>query len=101
MVKNASVDVNCGSVYQNSLPQALEKGLVEETTINESFARMARIQFRLGLFDSTKKTAFNPELDFAAIDSVQHQQLALEAALQSIVLLQNQNKIYVSPPPMF
>ncbi len=93
MVKNASVDVNCGSVYQESLPKALEEGQVEETTINESFKRMVRIQFRLGLFDSTKKSDFNPEVDVATIDSPQHQQLALEAALQSIVLLQNNNNI--------
>lgn len=90
-MKNASVDINCGSVYQASLPKALEEGQVEETTINESFQRMARIQFRLGLFDS--KDEFNPEIDFASIDSPQHQQLALEAALQSIVLLQNKNSL--------
>ena len=93
MVKNASVDVNCGSVYQDSLPQAYSEGQVEEVTINESFERMARIQFRLGLFDSTKKAKNNPEIDIASIDSPQHQQLALEAALQSIVLLQNKNNL--------
>lgn len=89
MVKNATVDVNCGRIFQNDLPTALSEGQVEESTINESFARMARIQFRLGLFDSTKKSAYNPEADIASIDSADHQQLALEAALQSIVLLQN------------
>jgi hypothetical protein len=93
MVKNASVDVNCGSVYQDSLPKAYSEGQVEEVTINESFQRMARIQFRLGLFDSTKKGDYNPELDIALIDSPQHQQLTLEAALQSIVLLQNKNSL--------
>jgi len=93
MVKNASVDVNCGSVFQESLPKAYIEGQVEGTTINESFQRMARIQFRLGLFDSQKKGKHNPEEDIASIDSPQHQQLALEAALQSIVLLQNKNSI--------
>jgi len=93
MVKNASVDVNCGSVFQKSLPKAYSEGQVEEVTINESFQRMARIQFRLGLFDSTKKAKNNPEVDIASIDSPQHQQLTLEAALQSIVLLQNKNSL--------
>lgn len=93
MVKNASVDVNCGSVYQESLLKAYSEGQVEEVTINESFQRMARIQFRLGLFDSTKKGNDNPEIDISSIDTPQHQQLALEAALQSIVLLQNKNNL--------
>ena len=90
-MKNATVDVNCGSIYQESLPLALDEGQVEEITISESFERMARIQFRLGLFDSTKKDKNNPEMDITLIDSPQHQQLALEAALQSIVLLQNKD----------
>ena len=93
MAKNASVDVNCGSVYQDSLPKAYSEGQVEEVTVNESFQRMARIQFRLGLFDSTKKGDYNPEIDISSIDSPQHQQLTLEAALQSIVLLQNKNSL--------
>ena len=93
MVKNATVDVNCGSVYQASLSQAFHEGQVEEVTINESFQRMARIQFRLGLFDSGKKEKGNPQADIASIDSPEHQQLALEAALQSIVLLQNKDSL--------
>ena len=92
-MKNATVDVNCGSVYQESLAQAFHEGQVAEVTINESFQRMARIQFRLGLFDSGKKEKRNPEADIASIDSPEHQQLALEAALQSIVLLQNENSL--------
>lgn len=92
-MKNATVDVNCGDVYQASLPEAFSEGRVEEVTINESFERMARIQFRLGLFDSKKMDENHPEIDITLIDSPEHQQLALEAALQSIVLLQNKNNI--------
>jgi len=93
LAKNASVDVNCGSVFQDSLFTAYNEGQVEELTINESFQRMVRIQFRLGLFDSTKKSTENPDSDIASIDSPEHRQLALEAALQSIVLLENKNNI--------
>mmetsp|Transcript_28390 Transcript_28390/g.76907 ORF Transcript_28390/g.76907 Transcript_28390/m.76907 type:complete len:821 (+) Transcript_28390:115-2577(+) len=91
MAKNASVDINCGSIFQDSLVTAYTEGRVDEVTINDSFQRMARIQFRLGLFDSNKKSTMNPDVDVASIDSSQHQQLALEAALQSIVLLKNEN----------
>lgn len=87
--KNASVDINCGDgvVYPIGLMKAYKLNLVEETTIRNSFARMARLQFQLGLFDP--KNNFNPDDDIATVGS--HGLLALEAALQSIVLLQNKN----------
>lgn len=91
MAKNASVDVNCGNTFGVGLLKAHNEGQVTGATINESFERMARIQFRLGLFDSPKKD--NPQEDIASIGSPQHRQLALEAALQSIVLLQNKNNL--------
>eukprot|EP00536_Pseudo-nitzschia_multiseries_P018388 jgi/Psemu1/228775/e_gw1.2471.6.1 len=93
MAKSASVDVNCGSVFQDNLFTAYNEGRVDEPNISDSFKRMARIQFRLGLFDSIKKSAVNPDVDISSIDSPQHQQLALEAAMQSIVLLQNKNSL--------
>jgi hypothetical protein len=89
--KNASVDVDCGYTFGVGLLKAYNEGQVTGATINESFERMARIQFRLGLFDSPKKD--NPQEDIASIGSPQHRRLALEAALQSIVLLQNKNNL--------
>jgi len=50
---------------------------------------MASIQFRLGMFDSSKNAASNPSQDFATVGAPAHEKLAEEAALQSIVLLQN------------
>lgn len=87
---NATVDVNCGNgaVYPKGLLQAYQQGWVTEATIRNSFARLARIQFRLGLFDPK---SFNPRSDIQKVGS--HGDLALEAALQSIVLLQNRNNI--------
>jgi len=88
--KNASVDINCGNgvVYPEGLLGAYGSNLVEEATIRNSFTRMARLQFQLGLFDPKD---FDPNNDIATVGS--HSDLALEAALQSIVLLQSKNNL--------
>jgi beta-D-xylosidase 4 len=91
--KNASVDVNCGDVFRNGLLQAYQEGLVQESTITDSFRRLARIQFRLGLFDEKK---YQPGRAIKTVGS--HDSLALEAALQSIVLLKHQEGILPIDP---
>jgi beta-glucosidase-like glycosyl hydrolase len=95
MALNASVDVNCGNgdYYPNGLLQAYQEGWVEEATIRESFSRLAKVQFRLGLFDPKE---YHPDDDVGVIGS--HDDLALEAALQSIVLLQNRNGLLPLDP---
>eukprot|EP00934_Nitzschia_sp_Nitz4_P008463 Nitzschia sp. Nitz4//scaffold91_size79674//61969//64296//NITZ4_005377-RA/size79674-augustus-gene-0.82-mRNA-1//1//CDS//3329560130//8453//frame0 len=85
---NATVDVNCGKVYAKGLWKALDEGWVESTTIEESFQRLARVQFKLGLFDP--KTS-EPDKASATIGS--HKQLSLEAARQTIALLKNDQGI--------
>jgi beta-D-xylosidase 4 len=103
MAKNATVDVNCGDgeYFPNGLRRAYDEGWVESSTIRDSFTRMATVQFRLGLFDATSKinnNSNNPEDDIKLIGSSQHSQLAYEAAQQSIVLLQNRNKLLPLDP---
>lgn len=86
--KAASVDLNCGDVFHAGLLKAYQGGLVQESTISESFRRLAKIQFRLGLFDVKD---YQPDQALELVGS--HEALALEAALQSIVLLKNQDGI--------
>ena len=102
MAKNASVDVNCGNgeYFPNGLLRAYKEKWVEESTIRQSFQRMATIQFRLGLFDASKKEQSNPVHDIESIGSPHHKQLALEAALQGIVLLQNKNNLLPLDPTL-
>ncbi len=86
--KRATVDVNCGDIFQEGLLAAYQAGLVQDSTIVDSFRRLARIQFRLGLFDPKE---YRPDDAISLVGS--HSQLALEAARQSIVLLKNTHNI--------
>jgi hypothetical protein len=94
---NATVDSNCGSNFHESLLPAMRKGLVEGSKIRESFSRLATVQFQLGLFDPK---SLHPSNDAQHIDTAQHRSLALEAALQSIVLLQNKGRRLPLDPDM-
>lgn len=85
----AGTDMDCGGQYTPNIEKAVSGGLLTESDVDRTFSRLTDIQMRLGLFDSDKKSQpyFNYGLE--AIDSAAHQQLALEAAQQSVVLLKN------------
>ena len=89
MAKAATVDLNCGDTFEMGLLQAFQNGHVSNSNINSSFRRLAKIQFRLGLFAALKK--YEPQQDIELVGS--HGNVAIEAALQSIILLKNGNKM--------
>jgi xylan 1,4-beta-xylosidase len=95
LAKNATVDVNCGNgdYFPRGLMEAYQHDMVGESVIRDSFHRMALVQFRLGLFNAKEKENYNPIEDIDIVGRGQHGQLALEAAQQSIVLLQNKKNL--------
>lgn len=81
--------------YEVHLAQAVAKGLVDERSVDVAATRVLAHQIKLGLFDA--KTPFS-SLDLSEVGAPQHAALALEAALQSAVLLQNPgNLLPISP----
>ncbi len=89
----AGTDVDCGGVYNAEIENAVKSGALKEGQVDVSFARLTTIQMRLGLFDNDKATQPYFNLGIDDIDTAQHQQLALEAAQQSIVLLKNDDGV--------
>jgi beta-glucosidase len=67
---------------------AFEKGLIEEAAIDEAVRRVLRAKFELGLFENPY---VKPEQAAYWNANPQHLQLAHKAALESIVLLKNEN----------
>lgn len=66
--------------------EAFEKGMIDETAIDEAVRRVLRAKFKLGLFE-------NPYIDPEQADKVNgsqaHREVAKQAALKSMVLLKN------------
>ena len=73
------------------LRSAIQKGKISEEMINKRVAEILRIKFHMGLFDNPYK-GIPAEAD-KIVHCKEHQQVALEAARQSIVLLKNENNI--------
>lgn len=83
----AGNDLCSGTTYQ-ALTEALKQGLVTEADIDQALRRLFRLRFRLGQFDSLERVAYR-SIPSSENDSPAHDQLALEAARQSLVLLKN------------
>ena len=85
----AGTDLTCGDEYL-SLVEAVEKGFIGETEIDQSLRRLFVARFRLGLFDPPSGVPYS-NIGTGEIASANHEKLALEAAEKSIVLLKNEN----------
>ena len=73
------------------LRQAISEGKVSMQTIDSRVADVLRVKFGMGLFDNPYKgDAKYPE---KVVHSKEHQAVSMRAALESIVLLKNENNI--------
>ncbi len=74
--------------FQEHIPAAVEQGKLSPERLDDALARVLRTRFRLGEFDPFEMVPYSTISD-AVIDSPAHRLVALEAARQGIVLLQN------------
>jgi beta-glucosidase len=89
----AGTDVECGWGYAfNKLPQAIEKGLIDEDEINKHLQRDLVGRFDLGEMDNDSLVSWS-KIPMSVVDSKEHQALALKMAQESMTLLQNKNNI--------
>jgi beta-glucosidase len=87
----AGCDLNCGATYP-SLVQAVQQGLIDETTLDTSVRRLFTARFRLGMFDPPEMVPY-AQIPYSVNDSPDHRALALRAARESIVLLKNEDHV--------
>ena len=87
----AGTDVECGSDYR-SLPEAVKAGKISEEQINTSLKRLLKARFELGDFDSDDQVPWT-KIPMSVVASPEHKQLALQAAREAVVLLQNRNGV--------
>ncbi|MEW5872278.1 MAG: glycoside hydrolase family 3 C-terminal domain-containing protein [Chloroflexota bacterium] len=100
-VKNGC-DLECGCTYgipcdYGWLNKAVEQGLLSEEDIDRAVKRLFTARFRLGMFDPQEQVAY-AQIPISVVDSPEHQQLALETARQSLVLLKNEGGLLPLDP---
>lgn len=88
---NAGVDVDMpGNIFGNELLNLVQSGEISEETIDRAVRRVLRAKIVSGMIDRTEEE-YNSY--FSTIGSLDHNQLALEAAQKSIILLKNKDNI--------
>ena len=87
----AGTDLNCGDSYP-ALVEAVQKGLIDEAEIDISVQRMMLARMKLGQFDPPEMVPY-AKIPYSVVDSKSNQDLALDAARKSIVLLKNENNL--------
>ena len=89
----AGLDLECGDdVYDEPLLSAYRQYMVTDADIDSAAYRVLWARMRLGLFDSGEKNPYT-KISPAVIGSAEHQEVALNAARECIVLLKNQKKM--------
>ncbi|HHY85596.1 MAG TPA: hypothetical protein GYA07_08700 [Verrucomicrobia bacterium] len=78
--------------FQEYIPSAVRQGKLTEERLNDALRRVLRTRFRLGEFDAFDAVPYS-RISPAVINSDAHRAVALKAAQQSIVLLQNHGQV--------
>ena len=81
-------DLECGSDFA-TIPDAVNKGLIDEKRVDVSLFRLLKARFELG--EMNEKPVW--DIPYSVVNSAQHQALALRMTEESLVLLQNKNNI--------
>ncbi len=85
----AGVDSDCGGEYQSNALEALNRGLITMADIDRALINMMTIRMRLGEFDPPAVVPYS-RLRPDIINDPAHNDLALEIATKSPVLLKNE-----------
>ncbi|MDP9049896.1 MAG: glycoside hydrolase family 3 C-terminal domain-containing protein [Acidobacteriota bacterium] len=93
----AGTDLDCGGTYK-ALPEAVKRGLIQESEIDAALTRLFTARFKLGMFDPPATVPWS-SLAPSENDSAAHRQLALQAARESIVLLKNDGVLPLQGTP--
>ncbi|XP_027085203.1 probable beta-D-xylosidase 6 [Coffea arabica] len=88
----AGTDINCGTYMLRHMKSAIDQGKVLEEDIDRALFNLFSVLLQLGLFDGNPARRQFGNLGSQNVCSSEHKTLALEAAMQGIVLLKNNQK---------
>ena len=87
-------DLECGKVFM-VLTEALQKGLINEATLDGHLRKTLMGRFELGMFDPAENLPW-ANISASTISCEKHDELATQAARESMVLLENKNVLPLS-----
>jgi len=84
-------DLECGKVFM-SLTEGLQKGLIKESDLDQHLRKTLTGRFELGMFDPADLSPWS-KVSPSTISCEKHNDLATQAARESIVLLTNEKLV--------
>ncbi|KAL8171261.1 hypothetical protein V2J09_023065 [Rumex salicifolius] len=88
----AGLDLDCGPFLAVYTEGAVRQGLVTEGDVNRALGNLIAVQMRLGMFDGEPSAHPYGNLGPRDVCTPAHKHMALEAAHQGIVLLENRGR---------
>ncbi|XAR62177.1 Non-reducing end alpha-L-arabinofuranosidase [Bertholletia excelsa] len=92
-VLKAGMDVDCGKYLANYTKSAVAQKKVPISEIDRALHNLFSVRMRLGLFNGNPKNLPYGDINATQVCSKEHQDLALEAARDGIVLLKNSDNL--------
>mmetsp|Transcript_23542 Transcript_23542/g.35225 ORF Transcript_23542/g.35225 Transcript_23542/m.35225 type:complete len:755 (+) Transcript_23542:77-2341(+) len=87
---SSGMDSDCGGFATvEALNSSITNGVLSKETFNRALVNLAKVQMRLGMFDSAESQPYK-KYSVKDIATPEHIQLALEAARQGVTLLKNE-----------
>ncbi|WP_203256369.1 glycoside hydrolase family 3 C-terminal domain-containing protein [Hyunsoonleella ulvae] len=85
-------DLNCGSVFDPNLTEAVLKELVDESKVDLALSRLFTARFKLGMFDPDDNVKWS-KIPYSVVASDTHHKLSEKVAKESMVLLKNEDDV--------
>jgi beta-glucosidase len=76
--------------FMDNIPAAVREGKLSEARLDDAVSRVMRVRMRLGEFDPHDANPYS-KISTNVICSAEHRQLALQAAREAMVLLENKH----------
>lgn len=88
----AGVNLDCSNMLQDDVMKAIQQGLLTPAEVDSALSVLLHTQMRLGFFDPPQSGPY-ASYNADSISNSYHRSLAKEMAVQSMVLLKNNNNI--------
>jgi beta-glucosidase len=83
--------------FREYIPEAVREGKLSESRLDDAVSRVIRVRMRLGEFDPAQENPYS-KISTNVICCPEHRQLALQAACEAIVLLENKRQFLPLDP---
>ena len=91
LAMNNGCDLNCGHMF-HFLKQAVQRGMVEESRVDEALVALFTARMKLGVLDQREENPYD-KIPYSVVDSAPMRALNKEVASRCLALLKNEGNL--------